>query len=80
MGSPQLQAQIIYNGILKKLPFNEDIAFNQKSAISISFITVMQILEFQPYDIYTMEQCGKVKVYWDNVNEELERLYLTIKF
>jgi hypothetical protein len=75
MKAPHLQAQIIYNGILKKLPYNEDVFFNKKSAISISLITVMKILEFQPYDVYTVDQCYNVRVYWDEVEKELDRIY-----
>ena len=78
MKKSHLEAQIIYNGILKKLPYNEDIFSNKKSAISISFITVMKILEFQPCDFYTIEQWDNVKTYWDEVKEELERIYETI--
>jgi hypothetical protein len=78
MKTSYLEAQIIYNEILKKLPYNEDIFFNKKQAISISFITVMKILEFQPYDIYTIEQSNNVNIYWNEVKEELERIYKTI--
>jgi hypothetical protein len=78
MKTAHLEAQIIYNGILNKLPYNDDFYFNKKSAISISLITVMKILEFQPYDVYTVEQSNNVSFYWDEVKKELERIYKTI--
>ena len=37
-----------------------------------AFIVVDEILKYQPYDIYTIEQCDNVHKYWQEVKSEIE--------
>jgi hypothetical protein len=35
---------------------------------------ISEILKYQPYDIYTIEQCDNVHKYWQQVKTEIENL------
>jgi hypothetical protein len=36
--------------------------------------TVDEIINYQPFDIYTIEQCMSVNKYWQEVKQEIEKL------
>jgi hypothetical protein len=37
-------------------------------------IAVDEIINYQPFDIYTIEQCMSVNKYWQEVKQEIEKL------
>jgi hypothetical protein len=37
-------------------------------------ISVDEVLKYQPYDVYTIEQCDNVNNYWQEVKQEIEKL------
>ena len=47
--TPNLKAQIIYNGILKKLPYTKDKIELKKCAFEISMIQIEEILKVAFY-------------------------------
>jgi hypothetical protein len=61
-----LKAQIIYNGILKKLPYSKDTTELKKCALEISMIQVEEILDAVGTN-YSVN-------YWQKVKIELENL------
>ena len=47
---------------------------NSFFAKECALIVVDEILKYQPYDIYTIEQCDNVNKYWEEVKSEIENL------
>jgi hypothetical protein len=39
-----------------------------------ALIAVDEIINYQPFDIYTIEQCMSVNKYWQEVKQEIEKL------
>jgi hypothetical protein len=39
-----------------------------------ALIAVDEVLKYQPYDVYTIEQCNNVNNYWNEVKQEIEKL------
>lgn len=39
-----------------------------------ALICIDEILKYQPYDIYTIEQSNNVNKYWQEVKKEIEKL------
>jgi hypothetical protein len=44
------------------------------NAIECALIAVDEVLKYQPYDVYTIEQCNNVNNYWREVKKEIEKL------
>jgi hypothetical protein len=47
---------------------------DKEGAIYCALKTVDEIINYQPFDIYTIEQCMSVNKYWQEVKQEIEKL------
>lgn len=47
---------------------------HKHNAKTCALIAVDEILKYQPYDIYSIEQCNNVNNYWQEVKQEIEKL------
>jgi len=53
---------------------NKIIAIPLVDAKEYALRMVDEVLKQQPYDVYTMEQCDNVNMYWNNVKKEIDSL------
>jgi hypothetical protein len=64
--------------VLKYLKIRTDKMFNgwwhKKMAKQCALIAVDEVLKYQPYDVYTIEQCNNVNNYWHEVKQEIQKL------
>jgi hypothetical protein len=53
---------------------NGGFKYNIEIAKLCALKTVDEIINYQPFDIYTIEQCMSVNKYWQEVKQEIEKL------
>ncbi len=53
--------------------FGDKVLYNY-DAKQCALKTVDEIINYQPFDIYTIEQCMSVNKYWQEVKQEIEKL------
>jgi hypothetical protein len=50
------------------------VIFKHYKAKQCALMAVDEVLKYQPYDVYTIEQCNNVNNYWNEVKQEIEKL------
>ena len=71
------KAKQLVNTFLESLYDNGSFSFKKilyAKAKQCALIAVDEILTYQPYDIYTIEQCNNVNNYWKQVKTEINNL------
>ena len=70
--TPKEKAAELFNKFKNTLP--DAVEVSKQHIVDCALIAVQEILKYQPYDIYTVEQCGNVNNYWQQVKQEIEKL------
>jgi hypothetical protein len=70
--TPQEKAkELVSKFTFLSYPESNEKFYNPKQC---ALIAVDEVLKYQPYDVYTIEQCNNVNNYWQEVRQEIEKL------
>ena len=72
--TPKEKAIELYEKFYYQLPSTLADKVQDCAAQECALIVVDEVLKQQPYDVYTIEQCGNVNKYWQEVKQEIEKL------